>query len=181
VCERLLRDAAAASGFRHVSLRYFNVAGAAAPELGDRGAHNLIPLALRAVRAGRRPKLFGDDYPTPDGSCVRDFIHVEDLASAHLAAAAHLEQGSTPTVLNVGTGKGSSVKEVMRAVAEATDMPVDYEVHPRRKGDPAHVVASADRIRDAFGWKPRFDLGAMVRSAWSALNGVETVACGQSW
>jgi UDP-glucose 4-epimerase len=161
---------AGAEDLRHVSLRYFNVAGAAAPELVDRSPSNLIPLVLSALTAGRRPKVFGDDYPTPDGSCIRDYIHVEDLARAHVVAAAHLERGATPTVLNVGTGRGTSVKEVMEAVARATCRPVDYEVVARRPGDPARLVASADRIREALGWTARYDLADMVGSAWRAWN-----------
>jgi UDP-glucose 4-epimerase len=167
VCEGLLRDAAAASDLRHVSLRYFNVAGAATPELADRGVHNLIPLVLSALREGRRPTMFGDDYPTPDGSCVRDYVHVQDLASAHVIAAERLDRGLVPSVLNVGTGTGSSVREVMETTARVTGRPVDYEVRPRRAGDPAQVVASADRIRAEFGWTARLDLAAMISSAWA--------------
>lgn len=168
VCERLLRDAAAASELRHVSLRYFNVAGTAAPELADRGVHNLIPLVLSALQDGRRPTMFGDDYPTPDGSCVRDYVHVQDLATAHVIAAERLGRGAVPNVLNVGTGTGSSVREVMETTARVTGRPVDYEVRPRRAGDPARVVASADRIRAEFGWTARLDLAAMISSAWAA-------------
>ncbi len=170
VCEGLLRDTAAAQSLDHISLRYFNVAGAAAPVLADRSTDNLIPLVLSALEDGRRPRVFGDDYPTPDGSCVRDYVHVQDLATAHVAAAARLEAPTsrTPSVLNVGTGQGSSVKEVLMAVAAATDRPVDYEVAPRRAGDPARVVASADEIRGELGWTARFDLAEMVSSAWRA-------------
>jgi UDP-glucose 4-epimerase len=166
--ERLLRAAAATSDLRFVCLRYFNVAGAAAPEIADRGAHNLIPLVLSALQEGRRPTMFGDDYPTPDGSCVRDYVHVQDLATAHVIAAERLERGTVPSVLNVGTGTGSSVREVMETTARVTGRPVDYEVRSRRPGDPARVVASADRIRTEFGWTARLDLEAMISSAWAA-------------
>lgn len=167
VGEWLTRDAAVASGIRYALLRYFNVAGAASPELADPGVANLIPMVFQRLTAGQRPLLFGDDYPTPDGSCVRDFIHVADLAEAHVAALEHLSGGGENLLLNVGRGEGSSVREVLDVVGSVTGLPSDPEVRPRRPGDPARVVASNAAIRTALGWAARRDLRDMVSSAWA--------------
>ncbi|HEV7189317.1 MAG TPA: UDP-glucose 4-epimerase GalE [Blastococcus sp.] len=167
VGEWLTRDAAVASGVRYALLRYFNVAGAAVPELSDTGVANLIPMVFQRLSAGQQPLLFGDDYPTPDGSCVRDFIHVADLAEAHVAALAHLSGGGGNLLLNVGRGEGSSVREVLDVVGSVTGLPVDPEIRPRRAGDPARVVASNAAIRSALGWEARHDLRDMVTSAWA--------------
>ena len=167
VGEWLTRDAAVASGVRYALLRYFNVAGAAVPELSDTGVANLIPMVFQRLSAGQRPLLFGDDYPTPDGSCVRDFIHVADLAEAHVAALAHLSGGGANLLLNVGRGEGSSVREVLDVVGSVTGLPTDPEVRPRRAGDPARVVASNATIRSTLGWKAQHDLQDMVTSAWA--------------
>jgi len=167
VGEWLTRDAAVASGVRYALLRYFNVAGAAVPELSDTGVANLIPMVFQRLSAGQRPLLFGDDYPTPDGSCVRDFIHVADLAEAHVAALTHLTGGGGNLLLNVGRGEGSSVREVLDVVGSVTGLPTDPEVRPRRAGDPARVVASNTAIRSALGWEARHDLRDMVTSAWA--------------
>lgn len=169
VGEWLMRDVAEASGIDWVSLRYFNVAGAGDPDLGDTGVFNLIPLVFRALSAGRSPQVFGGDYETPDGSCIRDYIHVTDLADAHVAAVDLLERdGSTAAVFNVGRGEGVSVFEVMDAVREVTGREFTPEVAPRRAGDPARLVASAQRIKDELGWSAQRDLADMVSSAWLA-------------
>jgi UDP-glucose 4-epimerase len=170
VGEWLTRDAAVASGIRYAVLRYFNVAGAAAPELADTGVANLIPMVFRRLSAGHPPLLFGDDYPTPDGSCVRDFIHVADLAEAHVAALEHLSGGGANLLLNVGRGEGSSVREVLGMVGSVTGLPSEPEVRPRRPGDPARVVASNEAIRSILGWAARHDLRDMVTSAWAAVS-----------
>jgi UDP-glucose 4-epimerase len=167
VGEWLTRDAAVASGIRYALLRYFNVAGAAAPELADTGVANLIPMVFQRLSAGHPPLLFGDDYPTPDGSCVRDFIHVADLAEAHVAALEHLSGGGANLLLNVGRGEGSSVREVLGMVGSVTGLPSEPEVRPRRPGDPARVVASNEAIRSILGWEARHDLRDMVTSAWA--------------
>jgi UDP-glucose 4-epimerase len=156
---------------RTISLRYFNVAGAASPELGDPGVFNLIPLAFQALTAGKPPKVFGADYPTPDGSCIRDYVHVADVADAHVAALRHLDAGGASGVYNIGRGEGSSVFEVLRIVAEVTGIDIEPVVVERRPGDPARIVAAADRIRDELGWTARYDLRDMVTSAWQAWNG----------
>jgi UDP-glucose 4-epimerase len=165
--EDLVRYAGEVTGLRWLSLRYFNVAGAGAPELADTGVSNLIPMTFRALDDGRRPQLFGDDYPTPDGSCIRDFIHVADLADAHVAAAIALESGDTSAVYNVGTGVGTSVKEVFRVVRDVTGRAVDPEVAPRRAGDPPAVVADAAAITEHLGWHATRDLHDMIGSAWA--------------
>ena len=164
--EWLLRDLARAAGLSWVSLRYFNVAGAGAPHLGDTGIFNLIPMVFQALTRGERPKVFGGDYPTPDGSCVRDYIDVVDLADAHLVAARRLEQGSTGEVYNVGRGEGVSVKEVLEVVRRVTGTDLAYDVVDRRPGDPARIVASAEKIGRDLGWHARRGLEDMVSSAW---------------
>jgi UDP-glucose 4-epimerase len=166
--DHMLTSYAVAHGFAAVSLRYFNVAGAAFG-LGERHATetHLIPLALQ-VAAGRRVSLsiYGDDYPTPDGTCVRDYIHVQDLSDAHLLALPAATEGEH-RIYNLGNGTGFSVQQVVEAVREVTGHPVPVEVGPRRAGDPAQLVASSDRIRADLGWKPRHqDLTGIVSDAW---------------
>ncbi|SOD62419.1 UDP-glucose 4-epimerase [Streptomyces zhaozhouensis] len=167
--EWLVRAAGRAHGLRSVCLRYFNVAGAASPELADRGAANVIPLFFERIDAGLPPVIFGDDYPTPDGTCVRDYVHVADLARAHLAAARELARGGPPEgdlTANVGTGLGVSVRELAAAVAEATGRPLTPVVEARRAGDPPRVVASAALAAERLGFTARHGLTEMVSSAW---------------
>jgi UDP-glucose 4-epimerase len=166
--EWLMRDVADSLALDWVSLRYFNVAGAGAAELGDTGVFNLIPMVFRALSTGQNPRVFGSDYPTPDGSCIRDYIHVTDLADAHVASVKRLEQGPAAEVYNVGRGEGVSVIEVMDAVRAATGIDFTHDLVDRRPGDPARLVASADKIRDDLGWTADRDLAAMVSSAWEA-------------
>lgn len=166
--EWLMRDVATAIGLDWVSLRYFNVAGAGGPDLGDTGVFNLIPMVFRALSMGKNPQVFGSDYPTPDGSCIRDYIHVTDLADAHVAAVKRLEQGAASEIYNVGRGQGVSVIEVMDAVRAATGLEFTHDLVERRAGDPARLVASADKIRTDLGWTAEYDLAAMVTSAWQA-------------
>jgi UDP-glucose 4-epimerase len=166
--EWLMRDVATAIGLDWISLRYFNVAGAGGPDLGDTGVFNLIPMVFRALSQGKNPQVFGSDYPTPDGSCIRDYIHVTDLADAHVASVNRLEQGSAKEIYNVGRGEGVSVIEVMDAVRAATGIAFTYDLAPRRAGDPARLVASADKIRGELSWTASLDLAAMVTSAWEA-------------
>jgi UDP-glucose 4-epimerase len=167
VGEWLAVDAEAAYGVRSVCLRYFNVAGAAAPELGDPEALNLIPMVFTRLTARQPPQIFGDDYPTPDGTCIRDYIHVADIATAHVAAARHLERGGESLRLNIGRGQGSSVREVMEVIRDVTGLDFTPEVVARRPGDTPRTVASADAIRDRLGWAARYDLREMVESAWA--------------
>ncbi|WP_299540211.1 UDP-glucose 4-epimerase GalE [uncultured Streptomyces sp.] len=168
--EWMVRAAGRAHGLATASLRYFNVAGAAAPRLADTGVSNLVPMVFQRLTEGVSPVVFGDDYETPDGSCVRDYIHVEDIAAAHLAAARALavRAPGTDLTVNVGRGEGVSVKEMISLIGEVTGhgagaAPV---VAPRRPGDPARVVASAELIRGELGWSARRDAREMVSSAW---------------
>ncbi|MGH8969952.1 MAG: UDP-glucose 4-epimerase GalE [Actinomycetes bacterium] len=166
--EWMLRDLARATKIGWVSLRYFNVAGAGAPDLGDRGVFNLIPLVFRALSSGVPPQVFGADYPTPDGTCVRDYIHVVDLADAHVTAARALEAGPQAATYNVGRGEGASVKEVLDVVRAVTGRDFEAEVVDRRPGDPARLVAAVDAIERDLGWTADRDLRDMVSSAWEA-------------
>jgi UDP-glucose 4-epimerase len=164
--EWMLKDLAVANGLRWAALRYFNVAGAGAPELRDRSVSNLIPMTFEALSAGRHPQLFGDDYDTRDGSCIRDYIHVVDLAEAHVAAARRLDEQDTGDLYNVGRGEGVTVKEVYETVRAVTGIDFVYDVAPRRPGDPAAYFADPTKIETDLGWKARLDLEEMVRSAW---------------
>ncbi len=168
LCERILRWYEEIHGIRWTALRYFNAAGAGR-RCGEDHAEetHLIPLAMQAA-AGLGPALrvFGLDYPTPDGSCVRDYIHVEDLADAHLLALRRMETGPGG-IYNLGNGQGFSVLEVIRSVERVTGRTVPWEPAPRRAGDPPHLVASSARARSELGWAPaRADLDGIVASAW---------------
>jgi len=168
--EWLVRDAAAALGLRAASLRYFNVAGAGEPRLGDRSANNLVPMALERIRDGDAPHIFGADYDTPDGTCIRDFVHVVDIAEAHIALLDHLSEGEPrASVFNLGTGHGTSVREVLAAVTRVTGVEREPTVDPRRPGDPATVVAAVDAVHRQIGWTARFTLDEMVASAWESM------------
>jgi UDP-glucose 4-epimerase len=168
--ETMLRDLSAASPLRHVILRYFNVAGSD-PEgrIGQRTPQATLLIKVAAeVATGKRERLcvFGTDYPTPDGTGVRDYIHVEDLADAHLKALDYLRAGGGSTTLNCGYGHGYSVREVIDAVHRVNGRPIAVEELGRRAGDPPHLVAGADRIRRELGWTPRYDdLDVIVRSS----------------
>ena len=166
--EWLARDCGVAQGMSWVALRYFNVAGAGSDALGDRSVNNLVPMVFRALQNGQRPKVFGADYATPDGTCIRDYIHVSDLANAHVAAAARCEAQQCAEAFNVGRGQGSSVHEVMAMVSEVIGRDVDAEVVGRRAGDPPASFADTGKIERELGWQARFDLRDMVTSAWSA-------------
>ena len=166
--EWLARDNGIAWGLSWVALRYFNVAGAGADDLGDTSVNNLIPMVFAALDRNERPRIFGDDYPTPDGTCIRDYIHVSDLSHAHVAAASRCEGASRAEVFNVGRGQGSSVREVMDVISEVIGRDVHAEVVARRPGDPPATWASTESIAEALGWTASRDLRDMVASAWSA-------------
>ncbi|KIF01673.1 UDP-glucose 4-epimerase [Streptomyces sp. RSD-27] len=170
--EWLVRAAGRAHGISTACLRYFNVAGAAAPELADTGVFNLVPMVFERYDAGEGARIFGDDYPTPDGTCIRDYIHVEDLADAHVVAARRLAEWGAAgeykdLTVNIGRGEGVSVKEMVELLNEGTGHTYAPVVTPRRPGDPAKVVASADRIAAELGWKARHDVREMISSAWA--------------
>ena len=170
VGEWLSAGSARARGLRTTALRYFNVAGTASARLVDQGTFNLIPIVMQRLRAGRPVQIYGDDYPTPDGTCVRDYVHVVDLANAHLAAldAMRSAEGGSHRVYNVGTGTGFSVREVVNVVASVSGREVTTETVPRRAGDPPALTAAVGRIHAELGWKAALDLEDMVRSAWDA-------------
>jgi UDP-glucose 4-epimerase len=171
--EWLLRDQGVAAGLRHTSLRYFNVVGSGDPALRDTSPHNLFPLVFEALAAHRTPRINGDDYATPDGTCVRDYIHVADLALAHVEAARRLDAGEDiQPVYNLGSGDGVSVGEIMAAVARVTGIDFTPEVGPRRPGDPARIVAAGELAARDLDWKMRHSLDEMVRSAWEARQAV---------
>lgn len=165
--EWLVRATARATGLSTAALRYFNVAGAAAPELADTSVSNLVPMVFERLTHGAAPRVFGDDYATPDGTCVRDYIHVTDVAEAHVAAARAL--GASPgrtLTLNIGRGEGVSVREMIDLINAVTGYDRPPTVTPRRPGDPARVVASADRAATELAWKARHDVQDMITSAW---------------
>ena len=167
--EWLLRDQGVAAGLRHASLRYFNVVGSGDVSLRDTSPHNLFPLVFDALADGRTPRINGTDYPTPDGTCVRDYIHVADLAVSHVAAAKRLDAGEPiEPVYNLGSGDGVSVGQIMSTVAAVTGIAFTPEVGPRRAGDPARIVASGELAARDLDWKMRHTLDEMVRSAWEA-------------
>jgi UDP-glucose 4-epimerase len=167
--EWLLADQGRATGLHHTSLRYFNVVGSGTPELYDTSPHNLFPLVFEALLAGRTPRINGGDYPTPDGTCVRDYVHVADLADAHVAAARALADGrALEPVYNLGSGDGVSVLQIMTAVAKVTGVAFAPEVTARRPGDPARIVASGELAARDLGWAMRHSLDDMVASAWEA-------------
>lgn len=167
--EWLIRDVARVTGLTHTSLRYFNVVGSGYPDLYDTSPHNLFPLVLKALTEGRTPTVFGVDYPTPDGSCVRDYVHVQDLALAHVAAAEALEEGrALEPVYNLGSGEGLSVLQIMDAVRRVTGVAFEPGTAPRRPGDPARIVAAGELAARDLGWANRHDVDEMVASAWAA-------------
>lgn len=167
--EWMLRDVAVATPIRYASLRYFNVAGSGAPELGDRGVFNLIPMVFEALTNGRTPKVFGTDYPTRDGSCIRDYIHVADLAEAHVAAAAVLERPDPPSAAyNIGRGEGVTVLEVLDTIRAVTGIDFVAEHSGRRAGDPVAISALTHFSEESLNWRASRDLHDMVASAWEA-------------
>ncbi|MFH8500009.1 UDP-glucose 4-epimerase GalE [Streptomyces coeruleorubidus] len=165
--EWLVRATGRATGLSTASLRYFNVAGAASPELADVGVFNIVPMVFEKLTEDAPPRVFGDDYPTPDGTCVRDYIHVVDLAEAHVAAARVLSSSpGRALTLNIGRGEGVSVREMIDRINTVTGYDRPPTVTPRRPGDPARVVASAERAATELGWKARHDVQDMITSAW---------------
>ena len=167
--EWLIADQGRATGLKHTSLRYFNVVGSGTAEVFDASPHNLFPVVFEALLEGRTPRINGNDYPTPDGTCVRDYIHVADLAAAHVVAARRLDAGEPlEAVYNLGSGDGVSVGEIMEAVAAVTDIDFTPEIGPRRAGDPARIVASGDLAARDLDWRMRHTLPQMVESAWEA-------------
>lgn len=168
--EDMLKWAGLAHGIKSVCLRYFNVAGAAiSGQIGE--AHNpethLIPNVIKAAQGLKALTVFGNDYPTPDGTCIRDYIHVVDLVAAHEKAMQYLEQGGKSTVFNLGNGGGFSVKQIIDATEAVVGRAIPYEIKARRAGDPAVLVADATKAREVLGWVPQYtDVNAIIETAW---------------
>ena len=168
VGEWLLKADEKARQIQWIALRYFNVVGAANPELGDTGVNNLVPMAFRALSNNQRPQVFGGDYATQDGSCIRDYIHVSDLADSHLIAAQKLLNENYCGIINIGRGQGFSVKQVMDTISEVLGKNINYEVVDRRPGDPAQTIADVSKAKSDLNWEAKKDLKSMVSSAWQA-------------
>lgn len=167
--EWVIRDQGRATGLRHTSLRYFNVVGSGSPDLYDTSPHNLFPIVFEMLLAGKTPRINGEDYQTPDGTCVRDYVHVADLAAAHVVAAQRLAAAEAlEPVYNLGSGTGSSVREIMDAIRSATGIDFTPEIGPRRPGDPDRIVATGELAARDLDWANRHTLEDMVRSAWEA-------------
>jgi UDP-glucose 4-epimerase len=176
VGEQLVSAAAHAWPLRASSLRYFNVGGAGSPELGDTQALNLIPICFEQIAANKPPVIFGDDYDTIDGTCVRDYVHVSDVAQAHLAVLDALPQQPGNTVLNIGTGVGTTVREMVDAILRVTGSDLTATVLDRRAGDPAAVVGDVDSIRELTGWSARYTVSDIVESAWLSRQHFEAIS-----
>lgn len=167
--EWMTANAERAWGLRAANLRYFNVAGAGWPELADTAEMNLVPIVFSALKNNQAPKVFGADYSTADGTCVRDYVHVLDLAEAHVAALGYLENDDRKfSTFNVGTGKGASVFEVLDEIKRVSQIDFEIDVQSRRAGDPPYLCADVSRIREELGWVAKRDLGDIIESAWAA-------------
>lgn len=168
LAERLISSVGAAEQISNISLRYFNVVGSTEVEFGDNSRDNLIPKVFLALKSGKRPQIYGADYPTPDGTCIRDYIHVRDLARAHIVALKKVESGYVSQIYNVGSGKGYSVKEMMHQISKSLGKDINPEVSRARAGDSPKLIASIKRIEEELGWRPEASLAEMVDSAWQA-------------
>ena len=166
--EQLISSVGSAEQISNISLRYFNVVGSNIAEFGDNSKDNLVPKVFLALKNGKRPQIYGSDYPTPDGTCIRDYIHVQDLALAHLAALKKVESGYISQVYNVGSGKGYSVKEMMDQISKSIGRDINPELSQARAGDSPKLIASIDKIKEQLGWSPKASLEEMIDSAWQA-------------
>jgi len=170
VGEWMVANAGRAWNLRGANLRYFNVAGAGWPDLADTAVMNLVPIVFTALEIGQKPVVFGNDYPTPDGSCIRDYVHVLDLAEAHLAALEYLDRDDRPfDTFNVGTGIGSSVLEVMEEIKKVSGVDFEFDIQAGRAGDPPALCADVSRIKETLGWSAKRNLSEIIRTAWDAV------------
>lgn len=166
--EWIMADCQRAWDLKWIALRYFNVAGSGWDDLGDPAIMNLIPMVMDRMGKGEAPRVFGDDYDTPDGTCIRDYVHVSDLSAAHIAALRALDGELAHNIYNVGTGLGASVLEVINAVGVASGLDTTPVIEGRRAGDPPRLIASADRIREDLGFTSLKGLEEIAESAWTA-------------
>ncbi|MGA0113217.1 MAG: UDP-glucose 4-epimerase GalE [Candidatus Nanopelagicaceae bacterium] len=166
--EELITTVGNAEQISHISLRYFNVVGAAIPAFGDNSKDNLVPKVFLALKNGKRPQIYGTAYPTPDGTCIRDYIHVQDLALAHVAALKKTESGFVSSIYNVGSGNGYSVREMMDQLSATLGKDINPEESPARAGDSPKLIASTAKIERELGWKPTATLKEMIDSSWAA-------------
>jgi len=166
--EELISTVGSAEQISHISLRYFNVVGSALAEFGDNSKDNLVPKVFQALKSGKRPEIYGTNYPTPDGSCIRDYIHVQDLARAHIAALKKCESGFTSAIYNVGSGRGYSVKEMMAQISESLGRDINPQESPARAGDSPKLIASIEKIKSELAWRPEASLKEMIDSSWAA-------------
>jgi len=168
LAEQLITSVGSAEQISNISLRYFNVVGSNIAEFGDNSKDNLVPKVFLALKNGKRPQIYGSNYATPDGTCIRDYIHVQDLALAHLAALKKVESGYISQVYNVGSGKGYSVKEMMDQISKSIGRDINPELSQARAGDSPKLIASIDKIKEQLGWSPKASLEEMIDSAWQA-------------
>jgi UDP-glucose 4-epimerase len=168
MAEELIKSVGAAEGFSTISLRYFNVVGSTKVEFADNSKDNLVPKVFAAIKRGESPEIYGSDYPTKDGTCIRDYIHVADLADSHLSALKRIESAIVHEVYNVGSGKGYSVKEMIDQISVSMNKELTPKLCPRRAGDIPQLIASISKIERELGWKPKRSLKEMIDSAWQA-------------
>lgn len=168
IAEELIKSVGVAEGFSTISLRYFNVVGSTKVEFADNSKDNLVPKVFAAIKRGESPEIYGSDYPTKDGTCIRDYIHVADLADSHLSALKRVESAKVHEVYNVGSGKGYSVKEMIDQISASMNKELTPKLCPRRAGDIPQLIAAISKIERELGWKPKRSLKEMIDSAWQA-------------
>jgi len=168
MAEELIKSIGAAEGFSTISLRYFNVIGSAKVEFADNSKDNLVPKVFAAIKLGESPEIYGNDYPTKDGTCIRDYIHVVDLADSHLSALKRVQSAVVHEVYNVGSGKGYSVKEMIGQISLSMNRELNPKISARRPGDIPRLIASISKIERELGWRPKRTLRQMIDSAWQA-------------
>jgi UDP-glucose 4-epimerase len=168
LAEKLISNVASAEGLSAISLRYFNVVGSLRDEFGDNSKDNLVPKVFAAIKLGAEPEIYGDDYPTKDGSCIRDYIHVGDLAEAHILALEQVIKSKVNEIYNVGSGDGYSVAEMISQISKTIGKTLTPKIVARRAGDTAQLIASISMIERDLGWRPKYSLKEMIDSAWQA-------------